>query len=238
MAKLENDLQSIERCPICGASSFSRGPVLWDALVNEWELTDEQRRYIDDQQGLCCDSCKSNLRSMTLAFAILRTLELPGLFSDCCAHNGTLREKRVLEINEAGSLTPYLKLLPSHLLISYPEYDLQQLKLPDARFDLVVHSDTLEHIPNGLQALRECRRVLVSGGCLAYTIPIIPDRLTRSRAGLASSYHGQEATNRDDFLVHREYGSDFWGEILEAGFNNFRVYSIVYPASLAIVAIA
>jgi SAM-dependent methyltransferase len=238
MTKLENGFQYLQRCPICGASSFSRGAVLWDTLVNEWELTGEQRRYIDDQQGLCCDSCKSNLRSMTLAYAILSTLGLPGLFSDCCAHDSNLRKKHVLEINEAGSLTPYLNLLPNHLLISFPEYDMQQLKFPDARFDLVVHSDTLEHIPNSLQAIRECRRVLVFGGLLAYTIPIIPERLTRSRVGLSPSYHGQESTHQDDFLVHREYGSDFWSEILEAGFKNFRVYSIMYPASLAIVAMA
>lgn len=238
MAKLEDDLQFLRRCPICGASSFSRSKVLWDALVNEWELTVEQRRYIDDQQGLCCDRCKSNLRSMTLAYAILRTLGLSGLFSDCCARDRNLRKKRVLEINEAGSLTPYLKLLPNHLLISFPQYDIQQLKFPDAKFDMVVHSDTLEHIPDSIKALRECRRVLASGGFLAYTIPIIPERLTKSRAGLSPSYHGQEVTYQDDMLVYREYGSDFWSEILEAGFNNFRVYSIMYPASLAIVATA
>ena len=224
------------QCPICGGTSVTRRPILWDALVKEWELTPEQRAYVDDQQGLSCTGCGSNLRSMTLALAILRTLSLRGRLADHCAAGSELAQRRILEINEAGHLTPFLRRLPMYLFADYPDHDMQQLQLPDASFDLVIHSDTLEHVPDSIRGLRECHRVLATGGVLAYTIPIIPDRLTRSRAGLPPSYHGGEHAQAEDYLVQREYGGDFWCELFEAGFRDVRLHSILYPASVAIAA--
>lgn len=112
---------------------------------------------------------------------------------------------------------------------------MQDLPFPDASFDLVVHSDTLEHIPNGIRALHECRRVLAQDGFMACTIPIIPDRLTRHRDASQPSYHGNRMDKRYDFLVYREYGGDFWCEFFEAGFNNALIHSLVYPASVALI---
>jgi hypothetical protein len=223
-----------ERCPVCGASSFTKNSVLWDSLVRDWQLTPQQRSYVDLQQGLVCENCKSNLRSMTLASAILFRLRTKGTFAHCCASDKTLRNMRVLEINEAGSLTTYLRQLPKHLLAAYPEYDMQKLALPDSSFDLVIHSDTLEHVPDSIRSLQECKRVLAPGGFLAYTIPIIPDRLTRSRDTLSPSYHGR-GDNMDDCLVHREYGCDFWCELFEANFRNIYIHCIIYPASMAVI---
>jgi SAM-dependent methyltransferase len=226
-------VQFPENCPVCGASSFKRNAILWDSLVKEWKLTPQQRNYVDDQQGLSCDSCTSNLRSMTLASAILSRFKTTDTFADYCTSDTKFRDLRVLEINEAGTLTSYLRKLPKHFLAAYPEYDMQHLGFPDSSFDLVIHSDTLEHIPNSVIALQECRRVLAPKGFLAYTIPIIPDRLTRSRKGLSPSYHGNEV---DKHLVYREYGGDFWHELFEAGFRNVHIHNIIYPASMAVIA--
>lgn len=222
-------------CPVCGNTAFTRQAVLWDALVAEWELTPQQRSYIDDQQGLECNTCKSNLRSMTLASAILRELNINETFVDACGGNATLRGLRVLEINEAGNLSDYLCQLPRHFLASYPHYDMQHLAFSNASFDIVIHSDTLEHVPDSVRALSECRRVIAPGGFLAYTIPIIPDRLTKHRNASVPSYHGNEANRKDDFIVYREYGGDFWREFFEAGFSNILIHSLVYPASVALI---
>lgn len=222
-------------CPVCGNTTFGRQAVLWDALVAEWELTPQQRSYIDDQQGLQCTVCKSNLRSMTLASAILKELNIKETFIAACAGNMALKDLRVLEINEAGSLSNYLSQLPKHQLASYPQHDMQNLTFLDSSFDIVIHSDTLEHVPDGVRALSECRRVIVPGGFLACTIPIIPDRLTRYRNASAPSFHGNEANRKDDFIVYREYGGDFWREFFEAGFGNVLIHSLIYPASVALI---
>jgi hypothetical protein len=76
--------------------------------------------------------------------------------------------------------------------------------------------------------------VLKPGGICAFTIPIIVDRLTLSREGLPSSYHGSSA-NPADCLVHSEYGADAWKHVIQAGFEECRLFAFDYPAALALV---
>ena len=90
------------------------------------------------------------------------------------------------------------------------------LPYPSNTFDIVVHSDTLEHVTNPVHALTECHRVLRPNGTLCFTIPVIVGRLTRSRAGLPKSFHGSPQTATDDFVVQTEFGSDMWTYVLQA----------------------
>jgi hypothetical protein len=69
-----------------------------------------------------------------------------------------------------------------------------------------------------------------------FTIPIIVGRMTRRRKGLPPSYHGSSA-NPADFLVHTEYGADFWTEIMQAGFSECRISSLRFPAAQAIAVV-
>jgi ubiquinone/menaquinone biosynthesis C-methylase UbiE len=109
------------------------------------------------------------------------------------------------------------------------------LPFQDRSFDLVVHSDTLEHVPHPVRGLAECHRVLKPGGFCAFTVPIIVDRLTRSREGLPTSYHGAPDTRSSDLLVHTEYGADAWKHVILAGFGECRLMAFDFPASLALV---
>jgi SAM-dependent methyltransferase len=221
-------------CMVCGGGSFVDSPVLWDELVEVWELTAAERTYVDRQQGTHCTACHSNLRSGALAAALLDVLGGATLV-ECVASPATTGIA-LLEMNEAGTLHSTLAKLPGHCLARYPEVDLLAMPYGEASFDLVVHSDTLEHVPKPEQALAECLRVLRPGGALCYTVPIVVGRLTRSCEGRPPSYHGFPGVLAEDFRVQTEFGADAWTFPLRAGFTSVTIATIEYPAALALTA--
>lgn len=222
-------------CPVCGEHDFSFREVLWPELVADWQLIPIEVDYINRQQGFCCTSCGNNLRSMALAEAILRAFNCTETLAQFVETNiGSAIN--VLEINEAGGLSATLNKLSNHKLVRYPEYDMTNLSFESDVFDVVVHSDTLEHVPNPVIGLAECRRVLRNNGMCIFTVPIIVDRMTRSRTGLAPSYHGQSGVPADDQVVCTEFGVDIWKTVLNAGFRSCEIFSFEYPSALVLMA--
>jgi SAM-dependent methyltransferase len=206
--------------------------VLWPELIDQWQLTPEQVAYVNQQQGTFCAQCHNNLRSLVLAGAICSTQpqqKLPAWTQE----NSHLK---VLEINTAGTIHPWVQSMPHHVLAEYPEVDMQQLPYADATWDLILHSDTLEHVPNPVQALKECYRVLVQGGRLCFTVPVIVERLSRNRQGMPASYHGSQTTQDAGLQVHSEFGADVWRSCVEAGFSKVTLHTLCYPAAIAIEA--
>jgi SAM-dependent methyltransferase len=171
---------------------------------------------------------------MALALAICRSYGHSSVFKDFIRQFKN-RELRVLELNEVGGLTQFLSELPKHHLAKYPQVDMMRMPYPDCSYDLVVHSDTLEHITNPVSALAECYRVLAPGGYCVFTIPVIVGRLTRSRAGLPQSYHGDSSQRAADFAVQTEYGCDAWQHLILAGFQECRLITPEFPSALAFV---
>jgi len=226
-------LLNSRHCPVCGGQEFAESAVLWPELINTWQLSDREVAYVNRQQGFHCKQCFNNLRAMGLAAAILHEYRFQGTLNQFCAVSDDLD---VLEINRAGNLTSFLEKLPFHKLIEYPQFDMLDLKIESESTGLVVHSDTLEHIPNPERALTECKRVLRDDGKCIFTVPIIVDRMTRSRAGLTPSYHGQSLINADDQMVRTEFGSDMWRFVLGAGFSSCEIFSYEYPAALVLIA--
>lgn len=55
--------------------------------------------------------------------------------------------------------------------ITWEEQDIQRIRHPDASFDTVISCETIEHVPDPRQALRELGRVLKPGGRLFLTTP-------------------------------------------------------------------
>jgi SAM-dependent methyltransferase len=222
-------------CSVCGKHEFSFREVLWPELVSDWQLIPIEVDYINRQQGFYCISCGNNLRSMALAGAILHAFnctETLAQFVESDKGNAL----NVLEINEAGGLSVTLNKLANHQLVRYPEYDMTNLSFEADSFDVVIHSDTLEHVPNPERGLSECRRVLRSNGKCIFTVPIIVNRTTRSRTGLTPSYHGQSGVPADDQVVCTEFGADVWQTVLKAGFRSCEIFSFEYPAALVLIA--
>jgi len=218
-------------CPCCGSSQTRQRAILRDELIKAWRLASYEVDYINRQQGLHCLACGSNLRSMTLAKAIMSCFAYAATFKEF-VRSEVAKHLRVLEINEAGSLTRFLKELPDHVLVTHPDVDMMNLPFGDAGFDLVVHSDTLEHVQRPICGLSECRRILKPSGFCVFTVPMIVDRLTASCEGLPPSFH-----DSPNSVVYSEYGADAWKHLMLAGFQECRIVSLEYPASQALVGV-
>lgn len=221
-------------CGICGGTHFTARRVLWDALIKEWQISPEEASYIDRQQGECCNGCGANLRSIALANALRAYLGTTTLLRDVAAE--VKGDFSILELNEAGTLSPILKRFPGYAFGAYPQVDMHSIPCPDGSFDVVIHSDTLEHVSNPVHALGECRRILKPNGALCLTVPVIVGRLSRSREGLPKSHHGNAATSSGDFVVHTEFGADAWTCLMQAGFTNVSIHAVSYPAATAFLA--
>jgi SAM-dependent methyltransferase len=227
--------QALSPCRVCGGREFTHHDVLWSELICEWQLSDDEVQYINTQQGTCCTQCGSNVRSIALAGGILRhARSLSTLDEWVKGEEAKICE--ILEINEAGSLTSVLRKMARHQLVRYPECDMMVLPFKDQSFDLIVHSDTLEHVPNPFQGLKECRRVLRPGGACIFTVPLIIGRLTRSRQDLPISVHGNLGCADTSYVVHTEFGADIWCHLLDIGFDDCRIVPYQYPAGIALVA--
>ena len=222
-------------CSICGASDLADQNVLWPELTEAWQLSDEEITYVNRQQGRHCTQCHANLRIMALGCALRSAVGARGAIRSLVA-TGLLDSKRILDLNGAAGLSDTLSALPHYVRADFPDIDMHRLPYPDGSFDLLIHSDTLEHVAQPVAALESCRRVLSAGGRLCFTVPVIVGRLTRNRAGLAPSYHGNSDTSPEDFLVHTEYGADAWTQVLRAGFSNVTINHVEYPAALAMTA--
>lgn len=222
-------------CTVCGSASFQAADVLWPELIAQWQLVPDEVAYINRQQGLTCTNCNCNLRSMALASAITSWIDKRTSFREVL-ESGALNHFKILEINSAGSLSAEFRGLPGHRLVEYPDFDMHNLKIESDQFNLVIHSDTLEHLARPVAALAECHRVLADDGACIFTAPIVPARMTRSREGLEPSFHGSVNASQTDLMVHWEFGADLWVKVIQAGFRQCCIHSIEYPGGLAITA--
>lgn len=181
---------------------------------------------MNEREGRACPHCHAPLRVQALTRALL-------------GEAGRMLKRRVgqprdlakgprlaiAEINRIGGLHEALAPLPGHIYSEYgsldpavPSEDLLALSYADASLDLVLTSDTLEHVPDFERALSEIHRVLRPDGAHLFTIPVIWDRpRTRVRARmhdgeiehlLPPSYHGISDPPPPTCLVFHEFGAD------------------------------
>lgn len=99
--------------------------------------------------------------------------------------------------------------------------NIMSLSYSDNSFDIVLHSETLEHIVDPKKAIEECMRVLRPGGYCIFTTPVIWNRRTLKKFEISDfsqvapsepvSYHG-DAKSRYPVLF--EFGWDI-GDIIK-----------------------
>ena len=105
--------------------------------------------------------------------------------------------------------------------------DLQDLIFEDNCMDVVISSDTMEHIPDPDSAFREIFRILKPGGFHCFTIPYHPDQKTTTRAYLRNGenvfltepcYH-HDPYMAEGCLAYTDFGYDLVDNLNRLGFK-------------------
>ena len=205
--------------------------------------------YIE-RESLFCLLCSSNLRVRSLA-AVTAGILVPGCESLVEAlDHPTVAATRIAEINAIGSGGSMHQFLEQHDELSYSEFrestdpgsivkgvrheDLTRLSYPDASLDLILTSDTLEHIPASGAAFSECHRVLSHDGTLVFTVPMTPlvphtrvratvDNTGQITHNVEPQYHGRGSgpfallPMASDMLAFVDFGLDVIDKLGAAG---------------------
>ena len=176
----------IMRCACCGrhAPMILRPRSIPPRLVELWGLSPREARALIRKETLHCLACGAKLRSRRLAEVVLETFSVSGPQPASLRDWATRPEAqslRVAEINRIEGVHEAISGLPLLRSSDFadepsatPSEDLAALSYADASFDLVLTSETLEHVPDLALALSEIRRVLRPGGWHLFTIPVRP----------------------------------------------------------------
>lgn len=239
-------------CVVCGADTTF--------AFNSWTTPDELHAFWADanvsraytrRESMFCRSCCSNLRVRRIAEVLVALYGRP----DCRSfaeliEDSAFRELDIAEVNTIGSLGSLHALLRQLPRLTFSDYrgqehlgeiidgnrneDICNLTYPDAAFDLVLSSDTLEHVHDFRVALAETRRVLRPGGRHVFTVPVLWKReATEIRAKIGDDgeivhlmpalYHGRGSGAYRfipvgvDMLTFTEFGRDIVDYVRAAG---------------------
>jgi SAM-dependent methyltransferase len=109
----------------------------------------------------------------------------------------------------------------------YWNQDLQRLTFPSNSFDIIISSETMEHVRRPWQGFSEVHRVLRDGGFHVFTVPFRRDRMTRSRIDTTGAedivlmkkvYH-QDPYRPQDSLLYTDFGADLPDLLHPIGFD-------------------
>jgi SAM-dependent methyltransferase len=95
--------------------------------------------------------------------------------------------------------------------------DICDLPLENARFDLVICSHVLEHIPDDRRAMRELARVCAPGGIALIQVPMTGGRETFEDSAVVDPRERKRLFGEPDHL--RLYGTDIADKLRDAGFE-------------------
>lgn len=202
------------RCPFCGPSLFVR--------------------LSHGEGGLRCLRCAASTVHLSIGLALTQA----GLDLAACD---------AYELSAAGPYVAHLRRTVRHLECSefHPDAvpgtawhgvrceDVQRLTFPAACFDLVTHTEVMEHVADDARAFAELRRVLRPGGRMLFSVPLsdAAETVERARYGsdgrlvplLPAAYHVDPFKGGVPVLVFRDYGRDLVQRLERAGFDEVRI---------------
>jgi len=152
-----------------------------------------------------------------------------------------IRDHRIYELSTTSPIFRKLRGHPNYEASGYfsdlpfgekitPFYwnqDLQHLTFPSGSFDIVISSETMEHVRRPWQGFSEVYRVLRPGGFYVLTVPFRRTRLTRARVDttgrkdvflLPKIYH-HDPYRPQDSLLYTDFGADLPDLLRPIGFE-------------------
>jgi hypothetical protein len=231
------------RCSVCGKFGpwLYRRRVIPPKLEQLWGMSPAVAQAMAHKESDDCSFCGAKLRCRRLADVLLSIYptDPPSPSVREWVKRDAIRSLRVAEINRIDGLHEELTRLPHY---EYSEFfpgiapgamsggirceDLRRLTYADGAFDLLLTSETLEHVPDLDAALREIRRVLAPGGLHIFTIPMLPVvARTFARARLRPDGSMEELARPishpggdTGYPVFTEFGADFPAIVDAQGF--------------------
>jgi SAM-dependent methyltransferase len=184
----------LEHCTVCGRfrPMLYRRRVIPRRLEELWGLTPQLAEALARKESCDCAGCGAKLRCRRIAQVVLDLYPVgnppaPASTLAGWVDSPEIRAFRIAEINRIDGLHDVLRRLPQFAASDYQpgaepgsvvggirSEDLTRLTYSDASFDLVLTSESLEHVPDLQAALREIWRVLAPGGCHVFTVPMLP----------------------------------------------------------------
>lgn len=205
------------RCPFCGPS-----------LLVRLNRADE---------GVRCARCAAGTIHLSLGAALRTQVR-------------DLAERDAYELSARGPHVDFLRRSARSVTVS--EYlpdvprgkvqggvrseDVQQLTFADESFDLVTHTEVLEHVPDDARAFAELHRVLRPRGVMLFSVPLHGGEHTIARARLRDGVvehllppvHHTDPLRGEGILAFRDYGRDILDRVRAAGFSE--VFSFAPPS--------
>lgn len=227
------------RCDVCGRFGpwLYRPAIITPRLIALSGLTPPQADALRRKETLLCSWCSAKLRARRLARVVRSRYATgkPVASLEQWVEQPEVRALDIAEINRIEGMHRVLSRLPRLAFSDYDDSatsdtrheDLTRLTYADAVFDLVLTSESLEHVPDLSAALGEIFRVLKPGGYHLFTIPVYP--------GVAKTY-ARTVVHPDGALEHvaprifhpdgdrgwpvyTEFGSDVPELLTAAGFT-------------------
>jgi SAM-dependent methyltransferase len=236
-----------ERCIVCGMfrTMLYRRRVIRPRLEELWGLSPRLAEALARKESCDCAHCGAKLRARRLVQVLLDLYPVasppaPARSLAEWVNNAEIQALRIAEINLIDGVHAQLRRLPH---VAFSDYvtdslpvaiehdirseDLSRLTYPDSSFDLVLTSETLEHVPDLNAALHELRRVLVPGGRHIFTVPVLPGvARTFARAVMRPDGSIEDRATRIchpggdvGYPVFTEFGADLSELFERAGFE-------------------